>query len=130
MSKNKGRCCRHVLLNTCSRRKFRCPEPKKAENFSVSGLGFGDGGCLGSAEALVDASAVAGGRFPPFIVRVSAEELVNWRSQIVISNPRAKMSLRRAPYAFTEQGAAMLSSVLQSERAVRVSVEIMRAFNA
>src|SRR5437764_3325713 len=38
------------------------------------------------------------------------------------------MGLRRRPYAFTEQGVAMLSSVLRSERAVRVNVEIMRAF--
>ena len=44
------------------------------------------------------------------------------------SNPSAKMALRRRPYAFTEQGVAMLSSVLHSERAVRVNIEIMRAF--
>ena len=44
------------------------------------------------------------------------------------SNPRAKMGLRRRPYAFTEQGVAMLSSVLRSTRAVRVNIEIMRAF--
>jgi hypothetical protein len=46
----------------------------------------------------------------------------------VTSNPAAKMALRRAPYAFTEQGVAMLSSVLRSRRAVRVNIEIMRAF--
>jgi hypothetical protein len=40
----------------------------------------------------------------------------------------AKMGLRRRPYAFTEQGVAMLSSVLHSERAVDVNIEIMRAF--
>jgi hypothetical protein len=39
-----------------------------------------------------------------------------------------KMSLRRRPYAFTEQGVAMLSSVLRSKRAVEVNIEIMRAF--
>ena len=38
------------------------------------------------------------------------------------------MGLRRPPYAFTEQGVAMLSSVLRSERAVAVNIEIMRAF--
>ncbi len=38
------------------------------------------------------------------------------------------MGLRRRPYAFTEQGVAMLSSVLHSERAVEVNIEIMRAF--
>src|SRR5947209_13260549 len=60
------------------------------------------------------------GRFPPdFMFRLTKEELENWRSQIVTSNSAAKMGLRRAPYAFTEQGVAMLSSVLRSERAVR-----------
>ncbi len=38
------------------------------------------------------------------------------------------MGLRRRPYAFTEQGVAMLSSVLRSDRAVEVNIEIMRAF--
>lgn len=38
------------------------------------------------------------------------------------------MGLRRPPYAFTEQGVAMLSSVLRSKRAVQVNIEIMRAF--
>ena len=46
----------------------------------------------------------------------------------MMSNPAAKMGLRRRPYAFTEQGVAMLSSVLHSERAVDVNIEIMRAF--
>ncbi len=45
-----------------------------------------------------------------------------------MSNPAAGMFLRRPPYAFTEQGVAMLSSVLRSERAVQVNVEIMRTF--
>jgi len=68
-------------------------------------------------------------RFPPdFMLQLSAEELENWRSQIVISKPGLKMGLRRKPYAFTEQGVAMLSSVLRSERAVLVNIEIMRAF--
>ena len=43
------------------------------------------------------------------------------------SNPAAKMGLRRAPYAFTEQGVAMLSSVLKSERAVAVNIEMQNA---
>lgn len=68
-------------------------------------------------------------RFPDdFMFQLSAVELENWRSQIVTSNPAAKMSLRRRPYAFTEQGVAMLSSVLRSNRAVDVNIEIMRAF--
>ena len=68
-------------------------------------------------------------RFPDdFMFQLDKEEFENWRSQIVISNPAAKMALRRRPYAFTEQGVAMLSSVLKSKRAVQVNVEIMRTF--
>jgi len=55
-------------------------------------------------------------------------ETKNWISQSVISNPGLKMGLRKFPFAFTEQGVAMLSGVLSSERAVRVNIEIMRAF--
>src|SRR5438128_5311585 len=60
--------------------------------------------------------------FPPdFMFQLSKEELAHWRSQFVMSNPAAKMGLRRRPYASTEQGFAMLSSVLHSERAVLVT---------
>ncbi len=53
-------------------------------------------------------------RFPSdFMFQLSKEEFEDWRSQFVMSNPSGKMSLRR-PYAFTEQGDAMLSSVLRS----------------
>jgi len=66
-------------------------------------------------------------RFPKdFMFQLSATEYANLKSQIVISSWGG---LRRAsPYAFTEQGVAMLSSVLRSPRAVQVNVEIMRAF--
>ncbi len=68
-------------------------------------------------------------RFPhDFMFQLSEQELENWRSHFVMSNPAAKMGLRRRPYAFTEQGVAMLSSVLRSPRAVFVSIGIMRAF--
>ena len=68
-------------------------------------------------------------RFPAdFMFQLGKEEFDEWRSQIVMSNPSAKMGLRRAPYAFTEQGVAMLSSVLNSQRAIDVNIEIMRAF--
>jgi hypothetical protein len=68
-------------------------------------------------------------RFPgDFMFQLSGEELKNWRSQIVTSNPSAKMGLRRPPYEFTEQGVAMLSSVLNSKRAIVVNIAIMRAF--
>src|SRR5438477_6899056 len=54
-------------------------------------------------------------RFPPdFMFQLSNEETQKWKSQFVISNPAAKMGLRKRPYAFTEQGVAMLSSVLHS----------------
>jgi hypothetical protein len=68
-------------------------------------------------------------RFPhDFMFQLSRDELEKWRSHFVISNPSAKMALRRRPYAFTEHGVAMLSSVLNSNRAVDVNIEIMRAF--
>ncbi len=60
--------------------------------------------------------------------QLSPEEFENWRSQFATSNSPAKMGLRRAPYVFTEQGVAMLSSVLNSERAIEVNIAIMRAF--
>jgi len=59
-------------------------------------------------------------------VHFSDKEFQNLKSQIVISSWGG---LRRAkPYAFTEQGVAMLSSVLRSKRAAQVNIEIMRAF--
>ena len=66
-------------------------------------------------------------RFPAdFLFQLSAEEFRGLKSQIVTSN---RGGIRRAaPYAFTEQGVAMLSSVLRSDRAVQVNIEIMRAF--
>jgi hypothetical protein len=68
-------------------------------------------------------------RFPAdFMFQLSKDELENWRSQFATSNPSARMGVRRQPYAFTEQGVAMLSSVLSSDRAVEVNVAIMRAF--
>jgi hypothetical protein len=68
-------------------------------------------------------------RFPDdFMFQLSQEELENWRSQMVTSNSASRMALRRPPYAFTEQGVAMLSSVLHSDRAVAVNIAIMRAF--
>ena len=66
-------------------------------------------------------------RFPvDFMFQLNGRESRSLKSQIVTSSWGG---LRRAtPYAFTEQGVAMLSSVLRSERAVRVNIEIMRAF--
>ena len=68
-------------------------------------------------------------RFPgDFLFQLSAAEFENWRSQIVISNPGARMALRRRPFAFTEHGALMAATVLNSARATEVSVYVVRAF--
>ena len=67
-------------------------------------------------------------RFPEdFMFEFTKDEFENWRSQFVTSN-RDKMGLRYRPMAFTEQGVAMLSSVLNSDRAVQVNIEIIRTF--
>jgi len=67
-------------------------------------------------------------RFPEdFMFRVTDREATALRSQIVTAK-LGRGGRRTAPYAFTEQGVAMLSSVLRSPRAVRVNIEIMRAF--
>ncbi len=67
-------------------------------------------------------------RFPEdFMLQLSADEWANLRSQSVISSS-AHGGRRYAPYAFTEQGIAMLSTVLNSKRAIAVNIEIMRAF--
>jgi hypothetical protein len=67
-------------------------------------------------------------RFPDdFMFVLNAREFAHWRSQFVTSNADRK-GLRHAPMAFTEQGVAMLSSVLRSERAILVNVAIMRTF--
>ena len=69
-------------------------------------------------------------RFPAdFMFQLSEEEFEHWKSQVVISNPGDKMGLRKLPYAFTEHGVAMLSSVLRSEQAIEVNIAIMRAFS-
>jgi hypothetical protein len=77
--------------------------------------------------ALVQAVKRNRDRFPAdFMFQLSTAEFANLKSQFVISNWGG---LRRAvPYAFTEQGVAMLSSVLKSKRALRVNIEIMRTF--
>lgn len=67
-------------------------------------------------------------RFPDdFMFVLDAEEFRRWRSQTVTSKEDRK-GLRYAPMAFTEQGVAMLSSVLNSPRAVQVNIAIMRTF--
>jgi ORF6N domain len=68
-------------------------------------------------------------RFPAdFMFQLSTKEFADWRSQVVMSNPGAKMGLRRAPFAFTEHGALMAATVLNSPRAVEMSLYVVRAF--
>jgi len=68
-------------------------------------------------------------RFPAdFMFQLTAEETAFLRSQIVTLKGGRGQHRKYHPYAFTEQGIAMLSSVLRSKRAVRVNIEIMRAF--
>ena len=94
-------------------------------------------------------------RFPEdFMFQLTKEEFENWKSQIVTSIPNENMSSQNArtsnadmlsqiamtsakrrpasalPYAFTENGIAMLSSVLRSPMAIATNIHIMRAFNA
>lgn len=67
-------------------------------------------------------------RFPEdFMFQLNKEEAAALRSQIATSNS-GRGGRRYAPYVFTEQGVAMLSSVLRSKRAIAVNIEIMRAF--
>src|SRR3989338_2582382 len=75
-------------------------------------------------------------RFPEdFMFQLSWKEVESLRSQIVTLNSRSQFAtlkqgqnIKYLPYAFTEQGVAMLSSVLNSERAIQVNILIMRAF--
>jgi hypothetical protein len=67
-------------------------------------------------------------RFPDdFMFQLTSQELEDWKSQNVISN-KEKMGLRKLPNVFTEQGVAMLSSVLNSEIAIEVNIQIIRIF--
>jgi hypothetical protein len=96
-------------------------------------------------KALVQAVKRNPGRFPDdFMFQLDDSELAVLRSQFVTSKhnlpaqahilrsqtepPDGRGGRRTSPYAFTEQGVAMLSSVLRSPRAVAVNLEIMRAF--
>lgn len=76
-------------------------------------------------------------RFPDdFMFQLTNEEFENWKSQFVTSNSlrsqfvisKGRGGRRYLPYAFTDYGVAMLSSVLKSPQAVKINIEIMRAF--
>lgn len=73
------------------------------------------------------------GRFPPdFMFQLTEEEFKILISQIAISSSESKKAgwggIRKLPYAFTEQGVAMLSSVLKSEVAIQVNIQIIRVY--
>ncbi|OQP65824.1 hypothetical protein A3860_14600 [Niastella vici] len=72
-------------------------------------------------------------RFPPdFMFQLTAEEFKNLKSQFVTSSSadgtKEWGGIRKLPYAFTEQGVAMLSSVLNSEIAIQVNIQIIRVY--
>lgn len=67
-------------------------------------------------------------RFPPdFMFEMSSNELSDWRSQFATSKSD-KQGLRHPPFCFTEQGVTMISCVLNSERAIKVNIQIVRVF--
>ncbi|MBL7665169.1 MAG: ORF6N domain-containing protein [Bacteriovoracaceae bacterium] len=67
-------------------------------------------------------------RFPEdFMFELTAHELENWRYQFGTSN-KEKMGLRVRPFVFTEQGVTMLSSVLNSAKAIQINISIVRIF--
>jgi hypothetical protein len=67
-------------------------------------------------------------RFPEdFMFQMTNKEMKNWKSQIVISNSE-RMGIRKPPLVFSEQGVAMLSSVLNSKRAIAMNIQIIRVF--
>ncbi len=68
-------------------------------------------------------------RFPAdFMFKLTADEALRLRSQAVTLKPGRGRHRKYLPHAFTEQGVAMLSSVLRGRRAIAVNIEIMRAF--
>ena len=68
-------------------------------------------------------------RFPEDLMfQLSKEEFEDWRCQFGTSNSSEKMGLRHRPYAFTDYGILMLSSVLKSRRAIEANIQIMRTF--
>ena len=68
-------------------------------------------------------------RFPEdFMFQMTQQEFSEWKSHIVITKSE-KMGLRKPPLVFTEQGVAMLSSVLNSDRAISVNIQIIRVFS-
>lgn len=79
-----------------------------------------------STKVLIQAVKRNINRFPgDFMYRLTRQEITNLRSQIVTSSWGGR---RYLPFVFTQEGVAMLSSVLNSKRAIKVNIQIMRAF--
>ncbi len=119
---------RAPAMPRCASIMYRCPR------FIGFGITFAEKIILSpgsilygvSPSALVQAVKRNIERFPAdFMFKVTRQELANLKSQSVISSWGGD---RKPPYAFTQEGVAMLSSVLRSPQAVRVNIEIMRAF--
>jgi hypothetical protein len=82
-----------------------------------------------STKVLLQAVRRRSERFPEdFMIQLSAEEWGALRSQFVTVEPGRGRYRKYLPYAFTEQGIAMLSSVINNDRAIAVNIQIMRAF--
>ena len=82
-----------------------------------------------STKVLVQAVKRNVNRFPrDFMFRLENQDVAGLRSQIVTLNQGRGKHRKYLPYAFTEQGVAMLSSVLNSDRAVEVNIQIIRVF--
>ena len=82
-----------------------------------------------SSKILIQAVKRNKERFPAdFMYQLTSNEVTDLRSQFVTSKKGGRGGRRYAPYVFTEQGVAMLSSILNSPRAIAVNIEIMRTF--
>ena len=80
-------------------------------------------------KALIQAVRRNRERFPSdFMYQATNKEVTDLRSQIVTSKAEGRGGRRSLPYAFTDQGVAMLSSILHSKRAIQVNIQIIRTF--
>ena len=108
-------------MTDCARRSTKINSTISIQNFALTSCDIKESRSGRAVKRNID-------RFPDdFMFELTKEELKDWRCQFGTSNSE-KMGLRYPPMAFTEQGAAMLSSVLKSERAIAVNIQIMRTF--
>jgi hypothetical protein len=111
---------KHMQLSVIQRRIYQIRGQNVILDFDVASLYNVD------TKVLKQAVKRNAARFPSdFMFEISRSEFKSLRSQIVISK---RGGTRYLPYAFTEQGVAMLSGVLKSKKAIDVNISIMRAF--